>query len=82
MTLELVLWRETLKIPVWKLARECNLVGDNFLLLSVQYAVRAPLSVDDFGQFVVALEEKGVKVTNANIGGLFPRSDVFGFWSV
>jgi hypothetical protein len=82
MTLELVLRRETLKVPVWKLARECNLFGDGFLLLTAQYAVRAPLSLDDFRQFVVELEEKDVEVTNANIRGLFPRSDVFGFWSV
>jgi hypothetical protein len=63
MTLELVLRRETLKVPVWKRAR-------------------APLSVRDFRQFVLELEEKDVEVTNANIGGLFPLSDVFGFWSV
>jgi hypothetical protein len=44
--------------------------------------VRAPLSVDDFPQFVVDLEEEDVEVLNANIGGLFPLSDVFGFWFV
>jgi hypothetical protein len=42
----------------------------------------APASLDGFHQFVLALEEKDVEVTNANIGGLFPLSDVFGFWSV
>jgi hypothetical protein len=69
MTLELVLGRETLKVTVWKLERECNLVGNDFLPLSAQYPVRAPLSVDDFPQFVVEREEKDVEVPNANIGG-------------
>jgi hypothetical protein len=79
MTLELVLRRETLKVPVWKLARECNPFGDDCLLLNAQYAVRAPLSVDDFRQFVLELEEKDVAVTNSNISGLSLLSDEFGF---
>jgi hypothetical protein len=40
---------------------------------------RAPVSVDDFRPFVLALEEKYVEVTSANIGGLYRLCDEFGF---
>jgi hypothetical protein len=40
---------------------------------------RARVSVNDFHQFVLAIEEKYVEVTKANIGGLFRLCDEFGF---
>jgi hypothetical protein len=74
--------REILKVQVWKLLRECNLFGDAFRLPNAPSAVWTPVSVDGFRQFVLALEEKDVEVTNANISGLFLLCDEFGFWTV
>jgi hypothetical protein len=48
MALELVRSRETLKVQVSKLVRECNLLGDAFILPNAPYAVLAPVSVDGF----------------------------------
>jgi hypothetical protein len=44
--------------------------------------VRAPVSVEDFRQFVSALEDQDVEVTNANFGGLSLLSDEFRFESL
>jgi hypothetical protein len=68
-----------LTIQVWKLLREWNLFGDALLLLNAPYAVWTPVSVDDFRQFVLALEGKDVEATKADIGGLFLLCDEFGF---
>jgi hypothetical protein len=78
MTLELVRPRETLKVQIWKLVRECNLFGDAFLLLNAPYAMQTPVSVDESRQFVLALKEKDVEVTKVNIGRLFLLCDEFG----
>jgi hypothetical protein len=43
---------------------------------------RPPVSVNDFHQFVLGLEEKSVEVTNATISGLSLLCDKFGFWSL
>jgi hypothetical protein len=82
MTVGFVRPRETLKVQVWKLLWECNLFGGAFLLPNAPYAVLAPVSVDGFRSFVLALEEKDVEVTNANIGCLFVFCDEFGLWTV
>jgi hypothetical protein len=79
MTLELVHPRETLKVLIWKLVRECRLFTDNLMLVGAPYSVRAPVSVDDFRLFVSALEDKPVEVTNSNFGGLSLLCDEFGF---
>jgi ABC-type lipopolysaccharide export system ATPase subunit len=77
MTLELVRPRETLKVQVWKLLRECNLFGEDFQLLNAPSAVQPPVSVGELRQFVPSLEEKDVEVTNANIRDLFLLCDEF-----
>jgi hypothetical protein len=79
---ELVHPRETLKVPVWKLVRECGLFADDPTLLCVPYSVRAPVSVDDFRQFVLALEGQDFEVTDANFGGLSLLCDEFCFESL
>jgi hypothetical protein len=66
--LELVHPRETLKVLVWNLMRECDFFTDDPLLLNFPYSVPSPVSVDDFCQFVLMLENKDVETTIANIG--------------
>jgi hypothetical protein len=78
-TLNLVHPRETLKVPVRTLMIKCNLFIDDPVLAAAPYSVRAPVSVDDFRQFVWALEGQNVEVTNANIGGLSLLCDEFRF---
>jgi hypothetical protein len=81
LTFELVRPRETLKVQIWKLLQECNLFGDAVMQLNAPSAVLAPISVDELREFVLALEEKHVELTNAHIGGLSLFSDKHGFWS-
>jgi hypothetical protein len=40
---------------------------------------RAPVSVDDFNQLALALEEKYVEMMNTKIGSLSRLCDEFGF---
>jgi hypothetical protein len=78
-TLELVHPRETLKVPFRTLVLKCNLFSDDPALACAPYSVQAPVSVDDFRQFVLALEDKDVEMTNANFGGLSLLCDEFRF---
>jgi hypothetical protein len=78
-TLELVHPRETLVVPVQTLLLKCGLFSDDPLVHSVPYSVQAPVSVNDFRQFVSALEDKDVEVTNVNFGGLSLLCDEFRF---
>jgi hypothetical protein len=78
-TLELVHPREALKIPIQTLVLKCNLFADDPKLARTPYSVRAPVSVDDFRQFVLALEDQDVEVTNMNFGGLSLLCDEFRF---
>jgi hypothetical protein len=82
MTLDLVHPRDTLKVPVRTLVMKCNRFAEDPRLLCAPYTVRAPVSVDDFRQFVLALEDKDVEVTNANFVGLSLLCDDFGFVSL
>jgi hypothetical protein len=41
--------------------------------------VRSPVSLADFRDFVSALEDNAVKITNRNFKGLSPLCDEFGF---
>jgi hypothetical protein len=43
-------------------------------------AVSGPFSIDDFCQFVSALEDEQVQITNANFGSLCLLCDEFGFF--
>jgi hypothetical protein len=81
-TVELVHPQETLKVPVRTLVLKCNLFADNPVLAGAPYSVRAPVSVDDFRQFVLALEDKDVEVTNANFGALSLLCDEFRFFGL
>jgi hypothetical protein len=58
---------------------KCTLFTDDPALAGASSAVRSPVSVDDFHQFVWALENKDIEVTNVNVGGLSLMSDEFGF---
>jgi hypothetical protein len=78
-TLELVHPRGTLKVPVRTLVMKCNLFADNPMLAGPPYSVRAPVSMEDFRQFVSALKDKDVEVTNRNFGGLSLLCDEFRF---
>jgi hypothetical protein len=82
MTLELVHRGETLKVPIRELMTKCNLFADDPSLVAAPYSVRAPVSIDDFRQFVSVLEDKAVEVTNANFGGLSLLCDEFRFESL
>jgi hypothetical protein len=52
------------------------------VLASTPDGVRSPVSVDNFHQFVSALEEKNVEVTNGNIDGLSMLCDEFCFFGL
>jgi hypothetical protein len=58
---------------------QCNLFADDPVLLCAPYKVRTPVSVDDFRQFVSALEDTDVEVTNANFRGLSLLCEEFRF---
>jgi hypothetical protein len=58
---------------------KCNPFTDSPLLAGAPCSVRAPVSIDDFSQFVSMLEDKDVEVTNANIDGLSLLCDEFRF---
>jgi hypothetical protein len=78
-TLELVHPRKTLKVPIRTLVMKCKLFADDPMLAGAPYSVRAPVSVEDFCQFVSVLEDKNVEVTNANIGSFSLLCDEFRF---
>jgi hypothetical protein len=78
-TLELVHPRETLKVLVRTLVMKCNLFADDPVLAGAPYIVRAPVSVDDFRQFVLALEDKAIEVTNVNFSRLSLLCNEFRF---
>jgi hypothetical protein len=61
MTLEFVL-------PVRTLMMQFNLFADDHMLLNASYAVRAPVSVDEFLQFVLLLSEKMLKSRTPTTG--------------
>jgi hypothetical protein len=78
-TLELVHPRTTLKVPIRRMVLKYNLFADDPMLARAPYSVRAPVSIHDFRQFVSALTDKDVEVTNRNFGGLSLLSDEFRF---
>jgi hypothetical protein len=82
MTLELVHPREAVKVPIETLMMKCHLFADNAVLAGAPYSVRAPVSVDDFRQFVSALEGNDVEVTNSNFGSLSLLCDEFCFFGL
>jgi hypothetical protein len=59
---ELVHSRETHKVLVQILVLKCNLFVDDPGLTTAPSSVRAPVSVDDFRQFVSVLERKDVEL--------------------
>jgi TPR repeat protein len=77
--LKLVHAKKTRKVPVLNLVQKCTRFANDPLLFGAPYAVLAPVSVADFRQFVSALKDKKVEVTNANFNGLSLLSDEFGF---
>jgi hypothetical protein len=78
-TLELVHPHETLTVPFRTLVMKCNLFADDPMLAGAPYSVQAPVSVDNFHQFVSALANQPVAVTVAHFGGLSLLCDEFRF---
>jgi hypothetical protein len=60
--------REMVKVLARTLVLKCKLFADDPTLLATPYALKSSVSVDDFRQFVSALEGDAVAVTNKNIG--------------
>jgi hypothetical protein len=59
----------TFGVPDQVRVLKCGLPTDDPAVAGAPDSVRAVVSVGDFRQLVLALEDKGMKVTNANLGG-------------
>jgi hypothetical protein len=78
-TLMLIHPCKILTVSVPTLMLKCIIFTDDPVLTGVPYSVRAPVSVDDFRQFIFALEGKDTEVRNVNFGGLSVLCDEFRF---
>jgi hypothetical protein len=61
------------------LISQCDLFGDDPGLAAVPCHLKSRVSVSDFQEFVSALEDTTVKVTNNNVKGLSRLCEEFGF---
>jgi hypothetical protein len=67
----------TISIP--QAITKCNLFQNNPTLTVSPYRVQSAVSLSIFRDFVSALEEKAVKITNTNLTGLQRLCEEFGF---
>jgi hypothetical protein len=78
----LILGDTTLSVPVRPLVAKCSLFAENPSLAVSPYRVKSSAALDVFQQFLEAIEDKKVEVTNENIAGLAQLCEEFGFWSL
>jgi hypothetical protein len=76
---DLVHPHQTFQIPGRVLVLKCQLFGNDPRLLGFPYAPKSKVSLDDFRQFVSALEGTAVTINNNNFKGLSLLSTEFDF---
>jgi uncharacterized coiled-coil protein SlyX len=75
----LILGRATFSVGRRLLVGNCDLFGNNPLLTTSPYSVKSPVPLDVFREFIEAIEDKAVDVTNQNVSGLSQLCNEFGF---
>jgi hypothetical protein len=65
----------TFKVSARLIVFKCDLFTDNPGLAASPHAVRSPVSLADFGEFVSLLEGNAIAITNDNIKGLSALCD-------
>jgi hypothetical protein len=69
----------TVQVPVRLVVSKCDLFVDDPGLTAFPYHLKSRVSVNDFREFVSALEDRTVKVTKDNFRGLLHLSEEFRF---
>jgi hypothetical protein len=70
------------QISVVPLINKCDLFKNNPGLTISPYRVESGISLDDFRDFVSALDDKPINIKNRNFPGLSQLSEEFGFQSL
>jgi hypothetical protein len=78
-TVALVHQQETFQISPKDVLQKCDLFINDPMLIASPYKVKSPVSLGDFREFVSALRNTTVKITNNNFTGLSQLCDEFGF---
>jgi hypothetical protein len=76
---ELVHPAEARAISRQRLQDNCTVFQQDIRLLDHPYALKSKVGINDFRDFVAALEDRPVRITVKNFPGLFRLSDEFGF---
>jgi hypothetical protein len=66
-------------VPVLQTINKCSLFENNPALASAPYRVQSSVPLSIFREFVFALEEKAVEITDQNLTGLQRLCEEFGF---
>jgi hypothetical protein len=69
----------TLQVPAPLLVSKCDLFADDAGLAAFPYPLKSQVAVSDFREFVAALEDTTLKVTNSNFRGLSQLCEEFRF---
>jgi hypothetical protein len=78
-TVALVHPHETFHISPTLMVQKCDLFRNDPTLTASPYNVKSQVSLSDFREFVSALQNTAVKITNNNFEGLSRLCDEFGF---
>jgi hypothetical protein len=70
---------QSFKVSTRLIVLKCGLFADNPSLTTSPYAVRSQVSLEDFREFVSALEGHAIKIKKDNIKGLSALCGEFGF---
>jgi hypothetical protein len=74
--------QETRQVSGLQLITKCDLFRNDLTLVVSPYNIKSSVFVEDFREFVSAIEDRPIKITVSNISGLSLLSKEFGFESL